>query len=613
MDRTSPTTLESRLSNRSPWPMDLGVSGQRFLLVAVFLSLGVGACASEDPARRGADGGVAVTDAAMSDGGAFQEDSGAIPHQDASAPQDASSDALNPGVVDPDLNLAGGGAREGDDYGSCYDSLDNDGSGAFDCADARCGGLRSCCVDSARCLAPSESLFERVYATCDDCQEGFLPFGSPAPSVHEGALALAGDAAYDSGLIFETPVDLRTGHGEVSVRFQHAPCTEGCLESAAIGWTTEVTMGDHSHVRPVAALRLVGPTEEVQLLVGERVAATLPLGDQAVPWLLDLWPDGRVVARHDALRVETVFVPPAEARAVMFGHSENPDATFEEGVRIAEASVRVSQTDRANAWRQLRHSAVVGERLAAMSLPDGRDLVMVEGAEGLAFFEGAAGPIEEAGGAEDEFLAPSNWMFQVPPPEGSQDFFFYADPPDHVARTCTVAETRVWCASMDFDARTIGTFALFFAPSDLGWFDTHEATVVAVNSLDVVVMRVGGHLRAAYRRGARWLESPGLAEHTIGAREPSLLVHDGVYLLHFTEQRGSRRQIHALVSDQMRFWRSLGTVHRGSGLSRFDRFSVSAPALVVQGERLRLYFLGDDHIATRVGVTDRISPMGRMP
>lgn len=293
------------------------------------------------------DGIAADRDAGARDGGAasdagFLSDAGTSPPPSDGYPLDPSLGAESPGERDDSL----------DGVESCYDGRDNDveSSPGADCADPGCAALPSCWIGrDTQCGPP---LAGPTFDACAEgsCFEGATLFGSPTPFVEGDTLALGGDAAYDSGLLFPTSYDLRTDVLRLSARFGLPADCSGCLESAAFGVTAARALGETDHVVPIAALVLSGARNEVALVIGTATLARFEASPG--PWTLTLSPDGTAsvsrdgVVVHDGVR----FAREASARVVLYGHSRNPSATSIASARIETFSTRSERCDMPAAW-----------------------------------------------------------------------------------------------------------------------------------------------------------------------------------------------------------------------------------------------------------------------
>jgi hypothetical protein len=310
-------------------------------LAIVLLALRM--CGDDDGDGIAADrdaGAPSFSDAAVD--AAFPSDAGTLPPPFDGYPLDPSLGAESPGERDDSL----------DGVESCYDGLDNDAesSPGADCADPGCATLPSCWIGrDTQCGPP---LAGPTFDACAEgsCFEGATLFGSPTPFVEGDTLALGGDAAYDSGLLFPTTYDLRTDVLRLSARFGLPADCSGCLESAAFGVTAARALGETDHVVPIAALVLSGARNEVALVIG---TATLARFDASPgPWTLTLSPDGTASVSRDGTVVHdgARFARDASARVVLYGHSRNPSATAIASARIETFSTRSERCDMPAAW-----------------------------------------------------------------------------------------------------------------------------------------------------------------------------------------------------------------------------------------------------------------------
>lgn len=310
-------------------------------LAIVLLALRM--CGDDDdrgPVADGDAGPPSFFDAAVD--AAFPSDSGTAPPPLAGFPLDPSAGAESPGERDDSL----------DGVESCYDGRDNDAdsSPGADCADPGCAALPSCWIGRDTRCGPA--LAGPTFEACAEgsCFEGATLFGSPTPFVEGDTLALGGDAAYDSGLLFPTTYDLRTDVLRLSARFGLPADCSGCLESAAFGVTAARALGETDHVVPIAALVLSGARNEVALVIGTATLARFEASPG--PWTLVLSPDGTASVSRDGTVVHegARFARDASARVVLYGHSRNPSATSIASARIETFSTRSERCDMPAAW-----------------------------------------------------------------------------------------------------------------------------------------------------------------------------------------------------------------------------------------------------------------------
>jgi hypothetical protein len=489
---------------------------------------------------------------------------------------------------------------------SCFDGIDNDAADnatedGVDCSDPECQALPSCCANDAACVGSSTMVVNEDFEACANaiCVENFTIFGGPSdPVVDSGSLALQGDSFYDTGLYGGEELNLRDQRIDIQVEFRLGECA-GCVETAAVALTAQETPTDNTFVRPLVGLRALSTVNEVQLIIHDRVVATYPAGEPGIAWNLSVRPDGQVSLDHGGTPVYKNFVPVVGAHIVLYGHSTNPGVD-RVGARIERVSVERYATDRVDAWSPTR----------SLDLPGGRvSVARLGGVDYLAISDAITGDADDVRFHLASDGTVLNWLFQS----------------DWDARDYSVAEIEgvIYVYAIDQEENLVrGAVDLALSdvsapervldPSELGWNSVENPVVIEAAGNLILVAEVDGALGAAYLAETGWTALSSLPPLTRGAREPSLVTHHNVYWLHYSVQNGTRQRVRAMVSDQMVHWRDLGDALVGSGeRESVDRFSVASPALVSDGDSLRMYVSADDHIVRRLAVVERTSPAGR--
>lgn len=511
---------------------------------------------------------------------------------DAGAPIDAGAgdlDAMGPGrpgfgglLADPDRSAEFAGedpdvppraddSLDGSFRATCYDGVDNDGSGAIDCAAAECQTLAACCLGQPDCAAPRPAVVTLPDFACGEaeleaCLSAHAPrlFGSPAPFLDEGGLAAGGDTAYDSGLLLGEPVDLVTDRVRIEATFDHTPCADVCLESVAVGFTEQPDLGDQAHVEAGVALQLAAGRNRMHLLVAGRVMHAFELtGPTDERWFLELTPDGRVLAGSPSHGVaESTFTPQTSMTLVVWGHSRNPSGgmpTTEERARLTSLSVSREACEMPASWRSARSlpifdgttplqdapahlGAVVAEGSVWLGyrLDDNVVRVLREDVEGFATVD--APRLPEWGAAWRAFdLAVDG--------AGQLHAFGIVHGVDGGASVVEyVREDGAW-SPPPTTARDVGVTTLGTSLSVL--FHQGHAIVATADPAS------GVHV---------WVRAPGesffqpvgdLAPKSVGARGVSLSVHGGAYLAHATMARATREHVVLFASDELLAWRAV--------------------------------------------------------
>jgi hypothetical protein len=262
------------------------------------------------------------------DGGASEQDSGPAARQDAAVP-----DGAVPAT--PDENDARFGAA------ACYDFEDNNDDGHVDCEESACTRQPICCVGSsdAACCTPLPSTV-LVPASCAPgstvaaCFPIATVFGLPEPVLRDGAIVPNGNDRFDSGLVLRAIVDPRVERVTLAAGVLAAASCTGCVDHVAFGITSAPqVLGATSLVDPDVALIVSNASQEVRLLVGDRLAwiadlagvrGALPM-DAPIPFSLEAAPDGEIVARvAGAVVARATYRPRGPAHVVIWGRSTNP-------------------------------------------------------------------------------------------------------------------------------------------------------------------------------------------------------------------------------------------------------------------------------------------------
>lgn len=590
--------------------------------------------------------------AACGDDGLFGLDAGesgrdaATRSEDASARPDAGLSDVDagetePGETDEDGLDATGRSAPGANLTACYAPPYPEAD--LDCDLEGCAPIAACCVGDGDCCAEIPGARDDVsFAGCaggsapvDDCLGGGRAFGDPMPWVDaSGLLHPGGGMLADSGYVLDAEHDLASDRIEVTAVFLPATgCGASCLESAGVGLTTQAELGDGDHVSPAAGMILSGSRGQVGLIVDGDVVDWL---DVTVPggqtFTLTARPTGELTVRTaqaDGTIEERAasFVARGVARVVAYGRSRNPDALGSRlGARIAALQVVGALCDVPDAWRTRATLPVtrVGSTLAAdaagpsVATDAAGDTWVAfdhQGAIHVARLVGDAlelqhelgDPAFEAGGDHDVAgMRDPDLVFT-----GSGWSVFYTAVAPDGRRSIGHAAG----ASLD---------ALFADPAPLslpldGEVDVDQPSALEHEGVLVLVVRVereGGHFFEAFRQDAAGADfrrfvgnlrrlTDDVQSGDLGATEvaaPSLVIHHDAWILHYAARRGARWSIQLLVSQDMRVFRSMGTVLEGSGAAgAFDRLGVSHPDALSVGDEVQLLYAGHDGIGRRLG------------
>jgi hypothetical protein len=283
---------------------------------------------------------------------------------------DAAIDAL-PGTPNVDAGTAG---RE-DTAIACADFLDDDHSGAADCADTvSCGHQPICCVGSTepRCcapptvLAPVLALGACTSGVLSDCTPGMTAFGSPTPTLtsarHDGgscaaglSVAPQGSDRSDGGLVALANLDTTAGAVAIDAVLGVASTRASTLDAVAVGLTQQTDLtGSQVHVRPVVAIVVSATDQTIRAIAGDVAFPTHALSPIAAG-CTDLEvrivtsPAGTFDASYRAagdenwsvLETGRPYGPVTAAHVVTYGRSTNPGI---DGVHAWARSISAGRT-----------------------------------------------------------------------------------------------------------------------------------------------------------------------------------------------------------------------------------------------------------------------------
>jgi hypothetical protein len=307
-------------------------------LACVLSLLGLGACALADaPSGRVRDAEVSV------DAGPGLSDTGSLgPFSDV-GPTGALSEA--------DILL-----DDGTRGSACLDFEDNNGDGLFDCDEPQCQSPTvnaACCVGStapACCIHREDVVVMEADCAGAPCLRagdttlsatngrvvagGDLPTGCDVPP--ESGFAPFGSVGSHGFMVLPQHVDPAAARIRIEGRIGAADVGGSDVAAAGFGLFTEQGIG--SVARPLVAVVASATSDDVRVIVGDRVIRTEALGlggcARSLRYAIDLSPDGtfRVERRAptestwDATAVATgSYDVLRDARVAMFGQQPNPD------------------------------------------------------------------------------------------------------------------------------------------------------------------------------------------------------------------------------------------------------------------------------------------------
>ena len=481
----------------------------------------------------------------------------------------------------------------------CFDGLDRDGDERVDCADPDCfTHLRSCCAGRGDCCAAAtaQSLLDSsMSAGCSDPAEclAAAPFGLPAPFIVDGALSAAGDGDYDSGVLFDEPVDLRSIRATLVGDFAGPEVcgVDGCFESIAFGFTRQTRLGAESHVEPILSLSLLPSREEVRLRVG-----SVSMGRWAAetgPWALVATPERAIGVESPSrsLATDAVFEPTDATRVVVWGHNENASASADPGARLRSLALARALCDMPGAWRErslLRgdEGPLAFETAPSLAMWGDRAVIAyeVDGTIRLSEREPGNGPFAPSSAtlAGDGFAASEPELVS----SGGELLVFAIDGEGSLVRAAG-------------DLENLRPAEVVFASSDGPLMDMTVTTREGAPSLVMVARTVAGlRTLTSSDAGSSW-QSRGLLPFPAIDRvdeigRASLLIHDGAYVLYVAVRRGTRWQIAQLASDDFVHWRLVEASALGPG--ELAPLGVRAVDAVAVGDAVRLVGLGWDGV-----------------
>lgn len=630
-------------------------------LLLATLGLFLPACGNADATR--ADGGRGLADSSPPptvDADASVIDSGPEPEA-TGYPATMGGTGMVPGGVGDDFE------RNGDSSFACYDGLDNDGDSVADCADDGCAPLHSCCVGDGDCCftapgptPPTGLVFAGCGPTVADCFDAgaATSFGSPSPFLADDGFAPGGDGSFDSGIVFEQPLDLTSHRVVLAARFGAATdCGGGCLEGVGVSLTADTDLGDESHVRVLAGLLASGSRGDVALLLSDTVVTRWAHGGDEEVWSLIVRPTGEVSVLRNGVPAEggAGVVPPIRgARVAVHGHSRNPTADPPPGTRLLSLDVSASLCDMPTGWGPrsdiiLRASSageITPPVLDDVSLGyDGAGRATVALGDGEAIFLAkrpgvvtteltltdvlvnpalvGARPHDVNGVFDPELIWDGAGWVLLYGGEARGDVVDEVEAPGMRSIGRATAEMSASTFTADDDA--------VLDPSTYGVLGFDQPTV-AVHSDGTWVMVVRTELPSgelelwaflsndqgqSFRRvdgvglGAALRRGQGSPFDADEVAQPSLAIHGGAYRLYFAQRTGARWAIGLVVSDELIAWRHPtdgAPVLLGEGDS--ERVGVASPSVFVMGETVELYYLGLDGVGSAVRRTERVATSG---
>ncbi|MGE0790865.1 MAG: hypothetical protein AB7S26_34645 [Sandaracinaceae bacterium] len=605
---------------------------------SIAVALTLAGCFNHGGATRVDDGAV------PSDGGPQQlpgDDGGTFADASGTLPPNAESD-------DPDVFTGLGG----NDFGACFDGVDNDSDGIADCSDINCRlNAPSCCVGAAAtpCCDPG-AMIDVPIAGCSGAWSGcsgtetFTAFGARTPEVSRfgadgtvDAWTPRGDAISDGGAVHDILLDPRAGTIRVHARIAAGDATSvDEVESLGVGFVDMDTQpGSLIRVEPAVALLVSRNRQRAILVVAGESMREVALPDAGPhTYELSVAPTGDVELVIDpsgaGTHLDARVSIDRPLRLALFGRT--PDASAEPP-RLFELSLTQDRCDMPAAlaggglvvpapsdpdptWT---HEVRSLERPSVLLYDDGSGLRewMVLVADGSIRLARPA-----AGGYVDALDAPAidasayAWAEEgVDHPkltvqrDGTLALWLTGFDAHHDG---TIAVARWDAASRRFvDARPIvgleGSDEVSFvtaAPFTMGGerFAIVRERRGGVDAL--VVARFDpdtGAVAGAPQliRRARSGEVAAFDRDEVGS--PVAIVAAGVLRVYYAARRGTRWAIGVMVSDDAEHWRDLGEIAGPTGTG-FDALGRSDPAVLLDtAGQLRLFYAAHDGVRTRIG------------
>jgi hypothetical protein len=577
-----------------------------------------------------------------------------------------------PADNDPDSVFAGEGATEPDvgrDDSTCFDGLDNDGSGVFDCDDPGCQALASCRIGNGNlCTNLGDAALPIL--SCDDspvsasCLGGVAePFGSPSPWVAGGALH-PGGTSRDSGILFADAVALRSHRLELRATFAEPACPSGdpCMDTVSIGVTDQrvVDLDGGARVRPQVALSYSGARREVTLLLSGTVADRWTFDPLAPDWDLVLRPDGVVDVQNGGaskLTAPLPYTPVDDAHVIVFGRSQNRAYPSPNGASITSLEIGRAVCDIPTAWEERGAVSlslnVGGSPFTTRSPREVSTVIGGQDARRYLVFR------DDSPAGQEQFMAtfestPTSYRLvhdidaPILVPDARFDIGGIEDPElfwDPAAGTS--GEWHLYYTAIDAEGvRGIGRATgptlqtltkdsgLLIDPalySDVAGFEM-PSHARSADEVDILLVRAnlegGGHQLISFvRLDDVWARVIGSQLDGLTLRgnaptgshfdadevaHPSIVRVGRAYHIYYAGRRGTRWGIGLLATDDLTFVRDVtseGPLLSGDG-STFDALSVLEPDVLVEDNQVSLFYIGSDGAARGLGRAARQTGSG---
>jgi len=532
----------------------------------------------------------------------------------------------------------GAGATDAAETRQCNEALAGRGALEIDCAETGCENIASCCVGRGDCCGDGTNLAPPSLAGFSGCGTDVLGclgdttgavFGSPSPTITaDGTFAPGGNGDFDSGLVLDPAVDLRSTRLELTAHFVvPSDCGPGCLEGAAVSVSTQDVFDSTTHVDMLAGLVMSGSRNEVALVVAGREVEHWPVATAAA-WRLRLTPDGLVQVIGDTTTLLTSpvgYVPAGAARIVLSGHDLNP-APDHRVAGLSSLDIAATRCDIPTGWGA-RESFVLREHGGGGTIdPPVSALSLVVDDSGVwhaaLVIDNQLFLAQRPGTIPSELTltgALDNPVFDPEPGNVLGSPAFYASPentsPIVLMPVATADGTFLMRASVTTPTITGADFTTLLAPdTEIAAYDsvtlarvnaTHVAMIVrrtqrdgsidygvydASSDVTSLMELPGLHLNDALAASA----APGFdADEVAGL---ALVGQDHAWQLYYARRQGARWSIGLLVSDDLVYFRHAAdgdSVLLSDGSAR-ESVGVRGPSVVFDDERVTLSYIGLD-------------------
>ena len=529
------------------------------------------------------------------------------------SPQNSGDTFRSFAVNDLETQAAGGVGGELDgDLSSCFDGIDNDGSGAIDCDDPLCAGLAICCVDSTTCAEKIDA-FEADFdcgatALCDTRVDSVV---GDAPTLMSSGTS--GSALYPSsgllvasGVVYREPFDLDVARVRSTIRFGRADnCDATCGE----------TIGLAIRVDGNAAVELVhrGFLGDVALTLFGETVASWKMENQEENWTLLALPasgnprSSTVQVMRHALDLDggkdidfSVDVDLGKTGELMLTGRSDQSRTALERARAIALSTQHDLCDITDAWSDRNYIDLDAEQLAPeLAAASKVDVLELSDQRLIAFSDGHSTTIlEDNAGVvtlQKRFSA-SEQVFNQP------DLFEHNEEVYLVLTQIQDGSHAVvlYKASDNFNSKVSQIDGV-----------SHGSVTLALNDSNTVLMAAlasHGQNSTSTSNEVHFYYSSNLVDWTRNSRlvldrNPRSLAfaspqfgqaQGSVYRLFFGVRQNNVTSIFEAVSVDSLAWRQLGHPTLSPQNNGYEALGVSSPSAHFDGDVLTLYYLGED-------------------